>query len=235
MPRIWRSCATAERTVFPRVMWLVLCESWDTPALWAYAGLRDRGLRPLVLLSPQALVAAPRSLHRVGRNGGKFEFTLADGRSIDGDEIRGVLNRLCRVPLDHLRLAPAADAQYAAEEIHAWMLSWMACLDPVTINRASPLGLAGADHAALEWTALAARAGLATQPIRFPGPAADSAGQPPSTVIVFDRGVHGATLPATVAAGCAKLARMTGNRLLGITFDRRRGEDWLFAGATSMP
>src|SRR5262245_22522025 len=121
-------------------MRLVLCEADDAAALWAFAGLRARGLDGLALVSPQALVCPLRSVRRVGADGADFEIAVADGRVLDSREVRGALNRVSVVPIDHLGGA-GADARYAAEETRSLVLSWLAALGSTALNRATPRGL----------------------------------------------------------------------------------------------
>src|SRR5215831_9090260 len=100
-------------------MWLVLCDPTDDAALWAYAGLHRRGLAPLELVSPHALVYSTRSMHRIGERGASFEILLPDGRKLASAAVKGVLNRWTSVPTEHLRDVPESDMRYAVEEMNA--------------------------------------------------------------------------------------------------------------------
>ncbi|MEU6239197.1 hypothetical protein ABZ885_40265, partial [Kitasatospora sp. NPDC047058] len=154
-------------------MWLVLCDPGDRAALWAHEGLRKRGLEPLELLSPQALLGSTRTAHRVGRHGADFEICLPDGRVLASRDVSGVLNRVAAAPFGILPFARHADALYAREELDALLLSLLTCLAPVSVNRPCATGLCGAWRSAAEWTVLAARAGLPVPPARIssiPGP-----------------------------------------------------------------
>ena len=77
-------------------MWLMICSAQDAAALWAYHGLRARGLHPLELLTPEMLTAGTRWDHTVGVDADNFTITLDDGRVIDNRYVNGVINRLQR-------------------------------------------------------------------------------------------------------------------------------------------
>jgi hypothetical protein len=219
-------------------MWLVLCDPGDAAALWAYAGLKRRGLSALELVSPQSLVCSLRSVHRVGRADARFEISLADGRTLDSRALRGVLNRLSGIPVEHLVAAPAAEARYAIEETNALVLSMLECIAPITLNRASPRGLGGAWRPAMEWSALAGRAGLPAPVLKLtsahrqvaPRPAREGA-----RIIVLDGEVFGAALPADLTQACVRLAELSETALLGIEFRRDHSGSLWFSDATALP
>jgi hypothetical protein len=219
-------------------MWLVLCDPSDAAALWAYAGLRDRGLAPLELVSPRTLVCALRTLHRVDASGASFEIALADGRTLASRNLAGVLNRVTVVPTDHLNVAPEPDARYAGEEVTALVLSWLACIAPVSLNRATARGLCGAARPPAEWSIMAAQAGLATRPLRLSShgrlpPAAPGLAR--HSVIVLDGEVFGAIVPPAVGDACRTLARRADTDLLGIDLDVGADGILRFADATPLP
>ena len=91
-------------------MWLMICSAQDESALWAYYGLRARGLNPLELVTAEMLTTSARWEHTVGVDGANFTVTLADGRVINNRRINGVVNRLTHVPLHHLAGHSAAHA-----------------------------------------------------------------------------------------------------------------------------
>ncbi|MGW2746592.1 hypothetical protein [Streptomyces sp. NPDC001450] len=221
-------------------MWLVLCAPDDHAALWAYMGLRTRGLQPLELVTSEALILAPRCAHYVEEGRAAFDITLPDGRTLRSEDVKGVLNRLPEVPAG---LASAdgssADAHYALTEIGALLLSWLACVAPVAVNRPSARGLSGAWRSPAEWTVLASRAGLPVTPLSLPGGADRSAvSAPPRTVIVFREHVFASEGVAELADGCRRLALLADTALLGIEFRLASGTGppkALFAGATPRP
>ena len=219
-------------------MWLVLCDPGDAAALWAYVGLRARGLTALELVTPQALVCSLRSVHRVRPTGASFEIALADGRTLDSAKLRGVLNRLSNLPLDHLTIAPEAEARYAIEEMHALVLSLMASISSISLNRPSPRGLGGAWRPQAEWTLLAARAGLAAPALRLSssrGVWVAEPALPRQTAIVLGKEVFGAELPAGLAQACVRLAQLSDTELIGIDLHRRSDGTLWFSGASALP
>jgi hypothetical protein len=219
-------------------MWLVLCDPGDAAALWAYAGLRRRGLSALQLVSPQSLVCSLRAVHRVGRAGASFEIALGDGHTLDSRSLRGVLNRLSGLPVDHLVAAPAADARYAIEETNALVLSMLESIAPITLNRASPRGLGGTWRTPMEWAALAGRAGLPTPALRQTSAHGLIASQPMAagvSIIVLDQQVFGAALPADLTPACVRLAALSDTPLLGIEFRTDSSGGLWFSDATALP
>ncbi|MFJ2578090.1 hypothetical protein [Kitasatospora aureofaciens] len=229
-------------------MWLVLCDPGDQAALWAYAGLRERGLDPLELLSPHTLISSTRSAHRIDQLGARFEIGLPDGRVLASRDIDGVLNRVAFAPVGPLPFATQADALYAREELSALLLSLLTCIAPVSVNRPCANGLCGAWRSAAEWTVLAARAGLPVPPARLssrpgvePGRAADGSGR----VLVLGEHVFGEHVShdgesRDLAKACGQLARLAGTDLLGIDLlgidlHRNGGHRVAFGGANPLP
>lgn len=223
-------------------MWLVLCERRDLAALWAYRGLSRRGFDPLELVSADVLACALHWEHRLGADGVRTELTVAGGRTIRSEEVRGVLNRLVAIPDDHLRGAPAAERAYATQELFAFFVSWLNGLGSRVLNRPVPQGLSGPWLRLSEWLALAARAGLSTPPYRRTSRQSPAFGyEPPPvagrlrTVLVVDGGVVGERVPSSVEAGCVRLSELAGTAILGVDFGRNGDERWAFAGATPLP
>ena len=71
------------------------------------------------------LVHGARWEHRVGSWGSRTQLRLADGREIDSDDVRGVLNRLLWIAADGFLGAPDSDREYAGGEFHALVQSWL--------------------------------------------------------------------------------------------------------------
>ncbi|MDH6708710.1 hypothetical protein P3T27_005456 [Kitasatospora sp. MAA19] len=219
-------------------MWLVLCDPGDLAGMWAYAGLRRRGLAPLELLSPGDLLFSARSVHRVDESGASFEVDLPDGRVLASRDVDGVLNRAGYARVGALAFATEADAGYAREELGALLLSLLGCLAPVAVNRPCATGLSGAWRPPAEWTVLAARAGLPAAPVRLsnrserePPPPGPDEGR----VLVLGEQVFGARVPDEYAQACVRLARLAGTDLLGIDLRRDGGHRTVFGGADPMP
>ncbi|MEU8619028.1 hypothetical protein [Streptomyces sp. NPDC048623] len=245
-------------------MWLVLCDARDEAAHWAAAGLRERELDPVELVDAGTLARTERSTHRIeeervrrqdradpDRTGGvdaagdgaRFELTLPDGRILESDAVRGVVNRLTFAPVHHLHFASLADTAYAMAERDALVLSWLQCLAPVMVNRPSPLGLSGTLRSGAEWTVLAAAAGLAVSPMRLTDNTRDepAMGRPPTrTLVVLGDdvyGLHGGEALDGLSPACVSLARSAGADLLGVHLepDEHARHGARFAGATLLP
>ena len=61
----------------------------DASALWASQGLQARGLEPLERVSAEMLAQSQCWEHRVDTQGATIDITLADGRHIRNNAIRG--------------------------------------------------------------------------------------------------------------------------------------------------
>jgi hypothetical protein len=205
-------------------MYLVLGSSDDPSVPWVVHGLQARGLAPLEWVSAEMLAHAPRWEHGLGTAGTHLTVTLADGRTIHSDAVRGVINRLVSVPTEGLHAAHPLDRNYAAQELAAFFLSWLHALPSPVINQPTPQGLSGAWRHASEWVWLAAQAGLPTPRYRLssqdpPDPGAwDGRLAPPDapveTVFVLADHVIGAPLAPALQEGCRRLARLTHTALL---------------------
>jgi hypothetical protein len=225
-------------------MWLMICSENDSSALWAFQGLQARGLRPFHLVTSEMLTQNAKWEHTVGVGGAQINITLADGRVINNRQLRGVVNRMTHVPLEHL--AGASDYDYAVQEYTALFMSWLNALPDPIFNRVDTQGLSGAWRHASEWVWLATQAGLPTPEYQQTSHDQIDEGVElrrlvPETaktmmaIAVRDR-VFGPTLPTTFRKGCAELARISKTPLLGIEFAVKPGTNSLvFAGATPMP
>jgi len=215
-------------------MWLVLCEPEDEAAGWAADGLRARGLDPLEVVAPRALIRSGGCTHELGRGGATFTIGLPDGRTVASDAVRGVLNRAMSVG------APASagsDGAYIAAELHALMLSLLGCLGPRALNRPSGYELAGAWRSVAEWSVLATRAGLRVPVLP---PAALAVPMPKDctatlSVLVLDGSCYGDELGPEDAAACVRLAALASTDLLGITLHRDAEAKGWFGAATPLP
>lgn len=224
-------------------MWTVLCASNDHAAIWACEGLRQRGLKPLELVTAEALAFSRAWEHRVGADGAHIKIGLQDGRILCSSRIRGVLNRLSAPCPDLIAHAVPDDREYATCELQAFYLSWLNSLTGVVINRPVPLGLSGAWRHTSEWAIRASRAGLRVPPYRQSARDAQDrgyfpltpAGTVPSTVIVLDNRVFGAVMPKEINAACIRMARAEGLEMLGIDFFRSESGEWVFGHATPTP
>ena len=225
-------------------MWLILASQNDLSAVWAFEGLRARGLHPLEFVFAEMLPFALKWEHHVSASDSSIAITLSDGRVVKNSAVRGVLNRVTHVPLDHL--AGNDDYDYATQEYAAFFMSWLASFRSPVFNPACAQGLSGAWRHISEWVWLAARAGLPTPNYRqtsedeldetiemrrlFP------LGTPTFTAIVINDRVVGQLLTPQIEKACLKLAELSQTPLLGIDFAMSAvGAPWEFAGATPFP
>lgn len=227
----------------------ILCPANDLPALWAYQGLKRRGLSSLEIITTEALVYNRRLEHRLGDDYTITGITLADGRVLYGAEYHSILNRINALPIEHFRNASPADRQYAAQEQQAVFLSWLHGLPGVLINRPGARGLCGDLPSPAEWIWLAGCVGLPTLPFKqcdsqVPQDYA-GAGNSTSQVIVLDSQVFGQ--PKTLKQlslqssqesfrlSIARLAELSRLRLMGIGFYFTSSGEPRFASATPLP
>lgn len=216
-------------------MWLLLCNSHDRPALWAARGLRVRGIEPLLVLTPELLHYSRRWEHRLEPDGRtSIAFTLADGREIEGRNVRGVLNRIPAVPAHLLAHLVEMDRDYAQQEWTALHMSWLSSLEVPVLNLPVSEGLCGAWRHPSEWIRLAAQTGL------DPGEYMQTSGEAPHvprhlsnarTVITVDGRGYG-DVSDDLADACAHLGALAATRILGVDLDPATGR---FAAATPLP
>lgn len=216
-------------------MWLLLCNSHDRSALWAAGRLRTRGIEPLLVLTPELLHYGRRWEHRLDPDGSaSVAFTLADGREVNGRDVRGVLNRIPAVPSHLLAHLVETDRAYAQQEWTAFHMSWLASLPVPVLNLPVAEGLCGAWRHASEWAWLATQAGL------DPGEYVQGSGtsrqlpRDPSTVatVIAVDGRGFGSVTDEVADACARLGALSGTRVLGVDLERQTGA---FVSASPLP
>jgi hypothetical protein len=217
-------------------MWLVICEQNDFPALWAAKGLEARGLKPLEIITPEALAYSRRLVHSLTSSQASVILELADGRVINSTTVCGTLNRLQLVPSNHLRCASEGDRRYAEQELYALFLSWLYCLQGVVLNKSTPNGLSGAWLHLSEWIWLASRAGLSPFPYCQSETLAAPLPQSSTITIIVVKGTCcGPAAPSPVREGCLRLAKMCGTDLLGVDFQQTPSGNWRFINASPVP
>ena len=81
--------------------------------------------------------------------------------------VQGMINRIRAVPTAHLHAADAAERDYAASELHAFLLGWLASFDCPMLNPPAPELLAGPSHSRLSALHFAAIAGLGCRPMNI--------------------------------------------------------------------
>ena len=221
-------------------MWLVLCNSNDHSALWAVTRLRARHIEPLTVLTPELLHYSFQWQHRLFRDGrSTIAFTLADGRQIEGGAIRGVLNRMCSVPIRLLQHLVEADRVYSQQEWTALHMSWLASLPVPVLNLPVIEGLCGAWRHQSEWVWLAGQAGLDAgdyvQQVASDAPPsrkAEPAVPHLRTVIAIDGRWIGEQVTDDVADACGRLGALAGTRILGVHLHPQSGT---FISASPLP
>lgn len=218
-------------------MWLVLSASSDAAAAWAAAGLRARGLHPLHHLTAEGLAFGVTWEHRIDGDGVQVRLSQLSGLTVNGSEVRGVLNRLLTAPLYAALLAQPADREYAQQELAAFFMSWLEALPGPVLNPPTAQGLSGAWRHPSEWMHLAAAAGLSTAPYTLSSRlgAFTPSPFPTHSVIVVDGEVVGPSLSPTLREGCQRLAALAQTPLLGIDFGFDAAGRWVFVGATPQP
>lgn len=218
------------------VRWMVLCSPEDPSGPWAWAGLRQRGLDDIRLISVDALAYSTSLTHRVAASGATaVEIAGPDGTLI-GPDLLGTLNRTGLLPVQHLCRADAADREYAIQELYALFTSILHALPGTVVNRAGPRGLSGPVLRDTDWAATAGSCGLAVEHRRWPSGPDDLTAGPRQRLFVVGSAVVPTGLPAPtdVADGCRTLADHHGVELLGVDFCVDGGH-WLFSTADSTP
>jgi hypothetical protein len=220
-------------------VWLLLCNSTDRSALWAASRLRERGLQPLIVLTPELLHYSFHWEHRLRRDGvSTVAFTLADGRRIDGRSIDGILNRVPVVPAHLLQHLVEADRAYAQQEWTALHMSWMAALGVPVLNLPVMEGLCGAWRHRSEWAWLAGQAGLDVDVYVQAVPSAaapaetDREAPPVRTIIAIDGRGIGGHLDEGLADACGRLGVLAKTRILGVDLDAQTAA---FVSASPLP
>jgi hypothetical protein len=226
-------------------MWLILSEADDASAIWAFRGLKSRGIEPLVYISSEVIAYSLRWEHRLDGNETNIKIDLADGHVIKNDTVNGILNRLFTIPQKHLQVANPKDRDYAIQELASFFMSWLNCFDCPVFNPPTPHGLSGHFRHASEWAFLASRAGLPTPTYKQSSADKDLEIHPLGKLVSFPKSLHtvlilrgrttGATIPEELLAGCKKLSELANTPLLGVDFTPDETGAWVFVGATPSP
>lgn len=201
-------------------MILIIAEPADLGALWLRSQLARLLADPVEVVTPAQLVYAPSILHRLTSRCSNGDLRLSDGRTLRMSAVRGMINRMGAVPTAHLHAADAAERDYAASELHAFLLGWLASFDCPVLNPPSPESLAGPSHSRMSALHFAAIGGLGCRPISITTMAPQPLEQAPtqSTVVhfVLDGQVIGPILPAAMRDAMVAFARLWGTRLVQI-------------------
>jgi hypothetical protein len=230
-------------------MLLVLTTLDDLPALSFVRASAATGSACAVVTS-ESLSFARRRSHRVSDAGTSVALELADGTTVDGNGLTGVLNRLMGPPDLAWHRAGGRERDYATAELHAFTLSWLSALPCPVRNRPTPSCLTGPTPHPFLAVSAAAEAGLACAPVRMgTGAGADpaqavsaaafGAAGPDSyhcQVVCLDGHDVTDASPPWVRDALPKLAALLGleESLVGVDFVVGGGQ-WWFAGTTPMP
>lgn len=151
------------------------------------------------------------------------------GLIVPESEITGVLTRTTWISPYELPVIAAADRDYAAMEMAAFLLSWLSSLDCPVVNRPTPGCLAGPPWRAPQWMAAAAMAGLKLPDLRrMHEPRGDTV-----RLTVVGTNCFGVAAPELHAAAL-RLAALATTELLCVEFDGDQA-DAAFLGATAFP
>lgn len=241
---------------------VVLAPSHDRGAVAvARAAAARRSAGAVQLVTPSALAGARGWTHAVDAHGAVTgDVVLRSGTVLAPDAIGCVLNRCFAVTAPAFARAQPRERDYAAAEMHALVVSWLAGLGRPVINRAETM-LGSTSRR--QWLMRAIAAGIpvvrdvvATSAslvprelrdrvtIRGPWPdtrlvarqpveAGDAVVPPFVDVVVAGDRIHG-ELPPSLARRCVELARGAGYALLQLSFDAR-GAQLRLAHVDPMP
>lgn len=160
--------------------------------------------------------------HRVGAP--DQTIAVLEGRQLRSIAIDGVLTRLAYVTPDELPHIAASDRAYVAQEMTAFLLSWLSSLACPVLNPPWPDCLAGPGWTQERWLLLAGQLGIPVQPLTRQAVWADEPPSAPSALpalparaSVAGGGCFGAVDPA-LADHALRLASASGARMLNVYF-----------------
>lgn len=140
----------------------------DDTALRVFATLRNRhGANQVKLVSSEELVYAPHWIHKLENVHTHTSLRLADGASLDSEQLGVVFNRLRSIRLPQFDASSEVDRSYSVQETYAFWLSWLASLPCPVVNPPSPRGLGSQERSWPDWISLAAKAGLPVRGFGF--------------------------------------------------------------------
>jgi hypothetical protein len=217
-------------------MILILADAHDADALWLRAALAPLVAMPLAVLTPARLVYARTIMHHMDSSSTHSCFDFGDGTSLDTSAIRGVVNRMSGAPTDHFSSAEPRERLYAASELQAFLLGWLASLPCPLLNPPAPESLAGAWHSDVVATQLAVLAGLRCRPfvVDADDPPLSSFTGMGSAHFILDGKVIGPMLPARDRDALIQFAHLWGARLVQVETCQEQGR-LTFLGASSLP
>ncbi len=226
-------------------MIVILCHPDDAGALWLWERLQHLGVGGVELVTVEQLVFSRRIAYRLSGAGDSGSIELADGRVLRPETITGLVNRVQYLPTQHFASADAADREYAAAELSAFLLAWINGVAGRAINPPLPLALGGGTFQVPTVLHHAAAAGLPTRTWRV---SASEDGPPEGgpyatltpeggpytvhSVVVFDGRLYGPILPRELQDGCRRLSVLLGAPLLQVVLRQAAKPGWEFVQAT---
>lgn len=226
-------------------MLLVLASLYDQAAEALVERWREHGAR---LLTCRDLSNAG---WRFDPEDARGALVSAAGEVFHASEIRGLLTRLPSVTPHELPHIVAADREYIAAEMTAFLIAWLSSADFPVINRPTPVCLMGPNWREEQWTYAALRAGMrsrqttrllslrttpppAAPPVEFKE-ASEGNGRtedvPLTLTVVGERCFGG--MDETLKAQALRLAKLAGVELLEVQFSG--GSEAAFVGAYLAP
>lgn len=162
---------------------------------------------------------------------------VADGRRFASSEIGGVLVRLPGISAEELPHIQAADREYVAAEMTAFLAEWLSSLRCPVVNRPVPACLFGPNWRPEHWVRLAAQLGLPVRPVRRDVPSTvthkKAARKTVVTLTVVGNRCVGLA-NEKLKRDARRLAQTAKVDLLAVRFDGPR-RDSLFLGADPSP
>ncbi|MBS1912809.1 MAG: hypothetical protein JST22_12545 [Bacteroidetes bacterium] len=198
-------------------MIVIVTEPDDRAAMELAARLSCDGARPLL----------PRDLSNAGWvfdcDAPDLSTACIGGERIPCSAIDAVVGRLPVLLPQHLPHIAAADRDYVAQEMTAFLLVWLAALQCPMFNRPTPCNLMGPAWHSNQWRAAAVRAGF-----RLAGPRPDSAlegaaasdGATVRVTVVGNRVLGASCVEKEAIAGALRLAESAGCDLVTLLLIR---------------
>jgi len=164
-------------------------------------------------------------------------YGVAGGRRFASSQIGGVLVRLSRITAEELPHIEAADREYVAAEMTAFLAAWLSSLRCPVLNRPVPICLFGPNWRPEHWVRLAAQVGLPVRPIRREVPSVVVRNKTPKRTVVTLTVVGNrcfGVAEGNLKTNALRLARAAEVNLLAGHFDGP-GRRSLFLGADPNP
>lgn len=160
---------------------------------------------------------------------------VVGGKLVHVKDITAVISRLAYVTPLELPFIHVEDRAYAAAEMQAFLLALLSSLKVPVLNQPTPGNLCGPAWVADQWTACAARAGVAVRPVvrrAYAGGvvvAAEPAVERTVVHVVGEEAIGDAA--AAVRKAAVSVAKAAGTDLLRVAFDTRSKPVFLDADA----